>query len=123
MTYIAVFALPVIVALVATLADITPALGAHPWWGIKVIWIGLPIGLILAVSAWATGWGRRPRLIGFGALTLAAFGLAHFGKTRFAASYAEDALAGQIWYFGWIATCALMAAMLASLAAPNRQAH
>ncbi|WP_171175956.1 hypothetical protein [Ruegeria sp. HKCCD8929] len=80
-----------------------------------MIWIGLPIGVLLAAAAWALAVPTVLRLIGFGLLTVVAFGIAHFGKTRFAASFAEDALAGQAWYFGWIATCALAVALIASL--------
>jgi hypothetical protein len=32
---------------------------------------------------------------------------------RFAASYAEDTLAGQMWFFGWIATALFAAALVA----------
>ncbi|MEX0365027.1 MAG: hypothetical protein AB3N22_03090 [Ruegeria sp.] len=94
---------------------LTQSLGAHPWWADKVIWIGLPIGVLLATTTWALAVPRVLRLVGFGLLTAVAFGIAHFGKTRFAASFAEDALAGHAWYFGWIATCALAVALIASL--------
>lgn len=108
----------------ATLAYVTglpQILGAHPWWADKVILLGLPIGIGLATTAWALGISRRMRLMGFALLTLTAFGVAHSGKLQFAASYAEDMLAGQAWYFGWIATCALAAATLASVFRYHRQ--
>lgn len=86
-------------------------LGAHPFWAVKVIWIGAAIGLLVSLALW-----RLPRLAGLsvaGLASIASFGAAHIGKTRFAASYAEDALAGQMWYFGWIATCACIVALAA----------
>lgn len=98
-------------------------LGAHPWWATRVIWIGLPIGLVLAGLAGVAYSGRFARVAAFALLTLAAIATTYIGKTRFAASYAEDAVAGQMWYFGWIAICALTAATLASLLGDLRQNH
>ncbi len=59
----------------------------------------------------------------FGLLTLAALAAATWGKAEFAASFAEDALAGRFWFFGWIGTAAGATALLAaltSLALPGR---
>ena len=37
---------------IATALDLPKLLGAHPWWSTKVIWIGVPVGLVLhALSA------------------------------------------------------------------------
>ncbi|WP_164659514.1 hypothetical protein [Tropicibacter sp. Alg240-R139] len=108
----------VLLLLLATLAmalSLPKNLGAHPWWANKVIWIGLPLGWGL----YAIGAAFMPfalvRSVAFAALTATSYAIATIGKTRFAASYAEDALAGQMWYFGWIATCAFAAATLISL--------
>ena len=88
-------------------------LGAHPWWATQVAWIGAPIGLVIA-ALMVTRRSWRP--LGASAiLTLIAFGAASLGKARFAASYAEDMLAGQIWYWGWIATALFAAATLTLL--------
>ena len=115
--------LPLAAAILASATGVTQALGAHPWWGQKVIWIGLPTGLILAAIAHTLPIGRLIRVIGFALLSLAAIAVTYIGKTRFAASYAEDALAGQMWYLGWIGICALSAATLASLFGERRQKH
>jgi hypothetical protein len=98
-------------------------LGAHPWWSDKVLWIGVPVGAILALLTWAFSLGRLPRVLGFSVFTVLSYSAAHIGKSRFAASYAEDMFAGQMWYFGWIATCAFCAATLASIFLPRRQKH
>lgn len=98
-------------------------LGAHPWWSTKVLWIGTPVGTLLALLAWWFYLARLPRTLGFGILTLFSFSVAHIGKSRFAASYAEDMIAGQMWYFGWVATCAFCAATLISIFWPTRQKH
>lgn len=95
------------------LSGLTARLGAHPWWAGQVVWIGGGAGLALAAMlAWAGQargrWISLLLLLGLGALALAAY-----GKARFAASYAEDALAGQFWYFGWIAGMAGLAGCLA----------
>ncbi len=107
----------------AAASGLTRVLGAHPWWSEKVVWVGLPAGIALAATAWLLAPARGPRLITLFALTLLAFGLAQYGQARFAASVAEDALAGQAWYFGWIATCALATATVASLFRYQRPAH
>ena len=92
---------------------LTRALGAHPFWSAKIAWIGAPVGLVLALGAL-----RLPKLVaagGFALLTVASLAVAQYGKTGFAASFAEDRFAGQLWYFGWIATAAFFAAALATL--------
>lgn len=109
-------------ALTATF-DLPRQFGAHPWWSIKSIWLGAPAGLLLALAAWVGGLSQRLRLLGFSGLSALAFTAAKLGQTRFAASYAEDALAGQMWYFGWIATCAFVAAIQTSVFWPTRQKH
>lgn len=84
-------------------------LGAHPWWSTKVGLIGVPIGLgIGTILNWPA---QIPRVIGLAILTVVMFGIAHFGKTTFAASYAENKFAGQMWFFGWIATMACASAL------------
>ena len=94
--------------------DLTATLGAHPWWSGKVVWIGAPIGFALA---WALTlrFGARLRL----ALFLLALGLAgsaaYFGKVVFVNSFAENTLAGQFWFFGWIACMAALAGLLANV--------
>ncbi|MCB2136928.1 MAG: hypothetical protein KDE08_13440 [Rhodobacteraceae bacterium] len=78
-------------------------LGAHPFWAVKIGFLGLLPG---AVAALLFAWLRLPRMaeIGFAAVLVAAsFATAKVGAARFAASYAEDALAGRLWFFGWIA--------------------
>ncbi len=104
------------------LADLTRILGAHPWWSGKVVLIGAPVGLGLA---FALGYVLAPRWRAalFVAATVAAVRVATTGKAGFAASYAEDRFAGQMWYFGWIATAAALAGFLyaaAALVAPSK---
>ena len=90
---------------------LTNALGAHHFWSAKVAWIGAPIGMVIALIL-----TRLPARFGI-LLSLAgaiiAGATAHYGKLQFAASYAEDRLAGQLWYFGWIATAATATALIA----------
>lgn len=98
-------------------------LGAHPWWADKVLVIGLAAGIALALLARATGWPRGRRGLALLIATGAAFALASYGKARFAASYAEDGFAGQMWFLGWIATCTCATATVASFLWPNREPH
>ena len=97
------------------LVDATRLLGAHPWWSGKVVYFGAPIGVILA--AFGGPWLRlRWRLSVFAGATLLAFWVAYSGKAGFTASYAEDHFAGRMWFFGWIATMAGLAAFTYTLA-------
>lgn len=49
---------------------------------------------------------------------LASFGLATLGKARFAATFGEDQLAGQLWYFGWIGAGFFLTTALVGLLVP-----
>jgi hypothetical protein len=87
-------------------------LGAHPWWAARTGLVGAPIGLALYALALRAGvTGGRIAGLAFTGLTLAA-GSAVLGKARFAASLAEDALAGRFWYFGWFCVCAMACLLL-----------
>ncbi len=109
-------ALPVILLGSAAWLDLAKPLGAHPWWSQKIIWIGLPIGLVLAFLAHFL-LTKPLRILSFLGLTAVAVGIAHYGKTTFAASFAENALAGHLWFFGWIGAWAGCSALIAALVA------
>ena len=113
-------ALPILGALLAYALGLTLALGAHPWWADKIILLGLGLGLLLSVLLWSLRLSKAVRLVILTVLSLGAYATAYTGKSRFAASYAEDAVAGQMWYFGWIATCTFVLALLAATAWPDR---
>ncbi len=100
--------------------DIARPLGAHPWWSQNTLLIGAPLGLILATLS---GLKLRPLplTLTFAITTALAFATAKYGQTQFAASYAEDALAGKLWYFGWIATGAALTAAFTALAKALRR--
>jgi len=94
---------------------VTSYLGAHPVaWPVRVATIGAPIGAVLALLARAVAPSKPLRLITFVVLLLVAYGCAHFGKQTFVASYGENGLAGNFWFFGWIATCAMATSVLAT---------
>lgn len=94
----------------------TLALGAHPWWAARIGYIGSGLGLAVWLGLRIGGLSGRATLLAATAGLLAAAVLTWFGKTRFAASFAEDALAGRLWFFGSIAVMAAAFAVLASLA-------
>ena len=82
-------------------------LGAHPWWDIKTALIGAAIGVVLFV---VLEWLRPGLSFWVGLLVLVvAILVSSIGKSRFAASFAEDAFAGKLWYFGWIGIAAGLA--------------
>jgi len=111
----------VIAAMAVTLAYVFEApnsLGAHPFWDQQVLFIGAGIGAILGLISLPLP--NVARIGGFLALTVLAYLAASWGKETFAVSYAEDAFAGRIWYFGWFATVAAATAFLFSLATPKK---
>ncbi len=88
-------------------------LGAHPFWATQIGWIGVPIGLIAALALRRIA--KPKRVVLFTLLLATTASAAHFGKMQFAASFAEDKLAGQFWYFGWIGVAAMATALIAAL--------
>lgn len=101
---------------VATLTGATAALGAHPWWAVQTGLVGTAAGLALYATLRIIGAG--PRHIGLGAafaLVVSSLG-AWWGKQAFVASFADSALAGRFWYFGWFAIAGSAAIVLTVLA-------
>lgn len=105
------------VLVAASALGLTEALGAHPFWAVKTGAIGSVLGL-LAYSGlrWAGLRPGRIALLGVLALILGA-AAAIQGKSIFAASFAENALAGRFWFFGWFALMAGLCLTLCALAA------
>jgi hypothetical protein len=98
----------VVMAVIAYMFDVPTSAGAHPIWADQVLLSGVVAGTLLAVVTI-----RLPgkwRMFGFSILAIGSYLVAEAGKARFAASYAEDAVGGQMWYFGWHAVCAFMVA-------------
>jgi len=107
------FAAALIMAVLVAL-DVAKPLGAHPWWSQNTLMIGAPVGLILATLVVRVSSAVKRLVIAI-MFTAVAFAIAKYGQTQFAASYAEDALAGKLWYFGWIGVGATVAATLTCL--------
>lgn len=109
-----------VIALGATLAFTWAggmlALGAHPWWAMKAGYLGTAIGVLVWLGLRAAGLRGRVRLALAATALLVAAVATGVGKARFAASFAEDALAGRFWFFGWIAVMAAGFAVIATLA-------
>ena len=103
------------IALIAGAMDLAEYGGAHPFWSSSVVYIGAPLGIILAAIVRRVGLGRTGRLILYILLLGIAVWVAQTGKARFAASFAEDAFGGKMWYYGWIATATFGTALLARL--------
>jgi hypothetical protein len=90
----------------------TQALGAHPWWAFDVALYGAVPGILLAVGlAYVTRFA-----LFFAAFDLALSGaIVWWGKRMFVVANGDNALAGQMWFFGWIAVCACAVAVIALL--------
>ena len=97
--------------------DVPRQLGAHPWWTMRTAIIGAPIGLGLGVILLLAPriWGTLVSVVATGG----AFAVALYGGQQFAASFAEDAFAGKLWYFGWIGVAAGLSALAFALLAPR----
>lgn len=117
---IAAYAIAGGIVIIAAYYGITRSLGAHPFWDVQIALIGAPIGLVLAVFLRALKWRWATRLLAFLVLLAIAGTAAHQGRLQFAASYAENQLAGQFWYFGWIASAACMAGLIVTLFTPRK---
>ena len=108
------------ITVIAAHYGLPKSLGAHPFWAITIAWIGAPIGVALAFVLRALKWRWSTRVLSFIVLLTIAGTAAHQGRLIFAASFAENALAGQFWYIGWIAVAASAAGLIASFLTPGR---
>ncbi len=108
-----------LVVILGANAGLVETLGAHPFWAIRAAWIGVPLGLVAAIAAKLAGFGWRVRVLAFLAFAIAAYIVAIVGKDRFVTSFAEDILAGRMWYFGWIAACGFATALIAATFSPT----
>ena len=104
--------------LIAAYYGTSKSLGAHPFWSVKVAWNGAPIGLAAAFLLRSMAWTRRLGLTLIALIFSAT--AAHQGRLIFAASYAENHLAGLFWYYGWIAVAASSAALISVILTPAR---
>lgn len=95
--------------------DLPRTLGAHPFWSRDAVLLGGGLGLALGSLSVKFPWVAR--LIVFVLIAALGYGLAIYGKTAFAASFGEDALAGRFWFIGWHAALAGFSATLLTLIA------
>lgn len=114
--------LPVLVALGGYFFQVARGLGAHPIWADQIVIIGLAIGAGLGLLLALTNTGLLLRMAGPAVLAVGAYFASHVGKTRFAASYGDDVMAGQLWHYGALAACVFLFAALTALGA-TRPAH
>lgn len=101
----------------ASLAGLPDALGAHPWWAQQSGIIGGVGGAILWLALRRAGLSFSALVFVAVSALLASAAAAHFGKQVFAASFAENALAGRFWYFGWFAISGSVALLTAAVVA------
>lgn len=92
--------------LTAHWVELWPMLGGHPFWSASATYLGIGIGVMLAFLAHLI-LSRHPRwsklLLGvFFSIAVIGITASTYGKIDFIASYAEDRLAGRIWYYGFI---------------------
>jgi len=99
---------------------VAKSLGAHPIWAVKIGYIGVGLGVVVYSMFWVWQGGWVAKLLTFAVLLAVASGVTYFGKMRFVASIAEDAMAGRLWYFGWIAVVGFAFALLMHVLSSRR---
>ena len=117
MSRLAPYLIAAFCVIVAAKYGVPKSLGAHPFWSVKVAWIGAPIGIAAAFLFRSVPWMRRIGM--FLVLLILAGFAAHQGRLNFAASFAENQLAGLFWFYGWIAVAGASTALIASLLTPG----
>ena len=108
------------VMLLAAHLGLSRILGAHPWWAVKVVYIGVAIGVGLSLLVHRWRGGRAVKIALWGGLLAVAVAVTVVGKAQFVASYGDDHLAGRMWFLGWIASAAFLYAALVEGAAGAR---
>lgn len=90
--------------------------GAHPYWASKVLFIGGAIGIFTAsaFSVFASNVKILIPLVLFDLVFVVGAISTYVGKAKFAESFAENALAGQFWFFGWVAIAAGLSGLIAT---------
>ncbi|MBN2631551.1 MAG: hypothetical protein JXR75_13555 [Rhodobacteraceae bacterium] len=99
----------------AALFHLPDMLGAHPWWGTRTGLIGAGIGAALFLALRAGHVAARTMVLSGGIGLLLAGFPAFEGKRLFAASFGDDAIAGRLWYLGWIGIAAMLVISLATV--------
>lgn len=110
-------------ALVAAQFGFAADFGAHPIWASTVAHVGAAVGAVVApvLALMRFGWPAKALAMAF--LAVLAGVAAWQGKARFAESYAEDALAGRMWFLGWIALISALVVLVAILATRLLRKH
>lgn len=99
----------------AAILGLPEALGAHPFWAVRTGVIGSAIGSVcLVLMRWVDLSTGRSLALSAACLVFAS-GAAWFGKQAFAASFAEDVLAGRFWFFGWFVIVASLFVLIGVL--------
>jgi hypothetical protein len=101
----------------ASMAGLPETLGAHPWWAEQSGIVGGIGGAVLWLVLRRAGLSFSALVVLAVSALLASAAAAHFGKQVFAASFAENALAGRFWYFGWFTISGSVALLIATVAA------
>jgi len=111
--------LPGLMIVAADLGGLPVWFGAHPFWSLKGALIGIAIGfavmLVLTIVRQRHQISPSLLLLVFVFAALIAAILMLNGKEGFAVSYARDAAAGRLWYFGYIGLAAAIYAVLSTL--------
>jgi len=100
----------------------TLALGAHPSWAIKVGLVGIAVGAPTWLVQHCVGATGRTVLVFDAVLFVACAAVVWFGKMRFVESYAQDVLAGRLWFFGWMAVTGSAFLLVAAMVRLRRDA-
>jgi hypothetical protein len=99
----------------ASVAGLPEYLGAHPWWAARTGIVGSLIGAACLLALRSVGLKTVPLLWTAATGLALSSAAAVFGKRAFAASFAESALAGRFWFFGWFGVSASFVVLIATV--------
>ncbi|AZQ68857.1 hypothetical protein EF888_18005 [Silicimonas algicola] len=116
---VAPYVISVLIVIVAAHWGVSRAYGAHPFWSTSIAWIGAPTGVVFALLIRRRSWPVRLCIVS--SLLALSAATAHQGRLAFAASFAENRLAGQAWYLGWIGVAVASSALIAVILTPLRR--
>ncbi|MEO1639786.1 MAG: hypothetical protein AAFU41_11130 [Pseudomonadota bacterium] len=95
------------------LLDLARLTGAHPGWAGHLFLSGTFLGSLLAFLVVHLQF--VPRTIGLSLLVIGAYLTADYGRMLFTAPFAEDRIAGQMWFYGWHVLCITLVAHIISV--------
>ena len=102
-----------------------PIIGGHPYWSASATIAGAILGIVVFYLLILT-LAKSPQTINIALISLIAIcgislGVSMMGKVAFVGSYAENHMAGRVWYFGFILFIGALMSSLSMMSQAIRQ--